>query len=744
MRTSRLKRSSLPAVAPVLVGLVVAALVLPGTASAASATSQPSSSSSSPSSHPAGTLRAVHLRSFHSVSLRAGQPTRALLTGGALATWAPAPTSASLTTTPVSQFKITYKNDINADGARTPWTAVAENAFQAAVNLWSREIQSTQPLTIEAHSKDFGDPRILGDASPGDFVTAANPNVAYPLAYVDAQRTTPFEPGPDIIAEFNPARTDLYFGTDGRTPSAGVDFESVVLHEIGHGLGLVGAGYVNGTRGYDRLYDAAGSAGPMTVFDTFTYAASPTATKPITSYVNDSSALGTALEGFPNSSGVATGGVYWSGTAGRVGGGGAPVRLYAPGAFQDGSSYSHLDEGMYPRGNPNALMTPALSSGEAVHDPGPIALGMLSDMGWAVPGMPGSAFAPVSPVRLLDTRAGLGAPRARVGPGGTVDLKVAGTSTVPTNATAVVLNITGVKPTGGTDIRVYPTPGASFAPPGVSVQNLGIGGVRANLATVAVGSGGRVRLRNNAGSADLLADLAGYYAPVATAARYHPLAPTRFLDTRSGLNAPAAPVGPAGTLDVDLVTQAGIPSAATAVALTVTAASPSMGTSVAVYPTPAAGGTSHPGVSNINIGPGTSPIPNLVVVKVGDLHRVRLRNDAGTVDLLADVVGYYDTSTSGLLLRPVEPSRVLDTRNHTGTASSAPTALGAGQTLDVNLDGLGRIPELAGAAVLNATGVAATTSTDVRLYPTPIDGSAPQSPRYSTCPPVRSRRMPTS
>jgi len=162
------------------------------------------------------------------------------------------------------------------------------------------------------------------------------------------------------------------------------------------------------------------------------------------------------------------------------------VRLYAPAAFQDGSSYSHLDEGTYLRGNPNALMTPALSSGEAVHDPGPIALGMLSDMGWAVPGMPGSAFVPVSPVRLLDTRAGLGAPRARVGPGGTVDLKVAGTSTVPTNATAVVLNITGVQPTGGTDIRVYPTPGASFAPPGVSVQNLGIGGVRANLATVAV------------------------------------------------------------------------------------------------------------------------------------------------------------------------------------------------------------------------------------------------------------------
>ena len=39
------------------------------------------------------------------------------------------------------------------------------------------------------------------------------------------------------------------------------------------------------------------------------------------------------------------------------------------------------------------------------------------------------------------------------------------------------------------------------------------GQTAANLVTVAVGAGGRVRLRNSLGSLHLIADLAGYYAP---------------------------------------------------------------------------------------------------------------------------------------------------------------------------------------------------------------------------------------
>jgi len=701
--------------------LVLTALALPGAGPASAATSAPAPTRAS------GSYHAVHGRTLGSTTLSPGRPARALLSSGTSATVA-APTATSGTASPVSHFTVSFVDDPNASGhPATPWTTAAKTAFLAAANVWSHEIQSAQTLTIEAHSTDFADPSVLGAAGPGEFFTGSDPNVAYPLSYLDAQRTTRLDPDPampDIYAEFNPARPGLYFGTDGRPPSSAVDFESVVLHEIGHGLGLVGAGGMNGTRGYNRLPNPDGTAGPMLAFDTFTYAASATGTKPIAGYANDTTVLGDALQGV-DARGQVTGGVYWSGTAGRAGGGGAPVRLYAPSSFREGSSYSHVDEASYPAGNANALMTPQLSAGEVEHDPGPIALGMLSDLGYAVPGMPGSAYSPVTPVRVLDTRYGTGAARAPLGFGGSIDVKVTGANGVPANATAVVLNVTGVGPTAVTNIRAYPTPGAAFAPPVVSALNLGAGETRANLATVAVGSGGKVRLRNASGSVNLLADLAGYYAPAAPA-RYQPLTPARVLDTRIGLNAPMAPLGAGQVLDLDVVAKAGVPSGATAVAFTVTALSASAVTNVRAYPTPATGGTSIPVVSNINIEPQQSPTPNLVVVKVGDANKVRLRNSEGSTELFVDVAGYYyNSTTAGLLFRPVEPSRVLDTRNHTGTSSAAPTTLNQGQTLDVQLNGVDRIPGLAGAAVLNAAGIAASTTTNLRIYPTPTDGSGP-------------------
>jgi hypothetical protein len=42
-----------------------------------------------------------------------------------------------------------------------------------------------------------------------------------------------------------------------------------------------------------------------------------------------------------------------------------------------------MDESTYPAGNPNSLMTFALGQAEAIHNPGPLVLGMLEDSGWA-------------------------------------------------------------------------------------------------------------------------------------------------------------------------------------------------------------------------------------------------------------------------------------------------------------------------------------------------------------------------
>ncbi len=50
-------------------------------------------------------------------------------------------------------------------------------------------------------------------------------------------------------------------------------------------------------------------------------------------------------------------------------------------------------------------------------------------------------------------------------------------------------------------------------------------------------------------------------------------------------------------------------------------------------------GEARPVTSNLNVPPGDTR-PNLVIVKVGAGGRVSFYNDAGTVDLIADVAGW--------------------------------------------------------------------------------------------------------
>ena len=624
----------------------------------------------------------------------------------------PAPARGNLTAAPVSTFNVTYVDD----GAT--WTAAAKAAFESAVAVWERTIESPVPIAITATATTFGDPSILGGAGPSEFLrnrqgtSILSDDVFEPISLFNARVGTDQLPTePDILADFNPGLGGLYFGTDGNPPADQIDFRTVVLHEIGHGLGMVGSAYVDGT--FAGVGDTAGGVRTGVSWDTFTYATAPEQAgnggKRILSMADGSSELRTALTGDS---------LYWAGQLARTAAGGANVRLYAPQQFVEGTSYGHLDESTFPGENVDGLMTPFIEPGEAFNDVGQIAMGMLGDMGFPVPALRGAKYTALAPVRLLDTREGLGAPRAAVGPGGVVDLLVAGRNGVPLDATAVVLNVTGVAPSSGTDIRAYPTPVVLSQVPLVSNLNLDRGITRANLVTVPVGSKGRVRLRNNSGSVQLLADLAGFYAPGAAAA-FTAADPVRILDTRSALGTPGtARLGAGEVLDLDVTGgDSPVPAGASAVALTVTAVSATTSTDVRVYPTPA-GDVAPPVVSNINVRPGAA-VPNVVISKVGANGQVRLRNQAGGVHLLADVAGWYDTSSSGTLFRPVPPTRILDTRTRLGTSGTADTTVGPGESVPLRVGGIARVPSLASSVVLNVTGVGATASTDVRVYPAP-------------------------
>lgn len=346
-----------------------------------------------------------------------------------------------------------------------------------------------------------------------------------------------------------------------------------------------------------------------------------------------------------------------------------------------------------------------------------------------------STFTAVTPVRILDTRSGVGAPQAKVAARAPIVLNVRGAQTaqgpVPDNATAVILNVTVTNGTSATDVRVYP----SDAPvPNASNLNAAAGQTVPNLVTASLSANGTVSLYSSGGTVDLIADLAGWYTPT-TGTGFTPLAPSRILDTRSpavGVPAPgkvdaATPIdlqvtGTLPTIDGGTVA---VPADATAVVLNVTATGVTAGTDIRVYPTPVGGSTARPLVSNLNLRKGET-LPNLVTVAVGAGGKVRFATAAGSTDLIADIAGYYSPSSTGRYV-PVVPLRFLDTRTGLGSAA---TTIGAGKYADLKVVNRG-VPANAVAAVLNITATGVTSSTDVRAYPRPVGGGASTPPTVS-------------
>jgi hypothetical protein len=181
----------------------------------------------------------------------------------------------------------------------------------------------------------------------------------------------------DIIAVFN---SDFYwyYGTDGNPEDYQVDFISIVLHELGHGLGFIGGGWVDPYTGegyvrYDTfplIYDhfvVNGEGNPILSFDdpSFDLAYQLTSENLFMAGKN-------TVEGFARS----------SGTMDSL----ALPKIFAPYGWQYGSSYSHWDEYAFLAGDVNSLMTPYFDYNEVIHQVGPITIGLFKDMGWEVNG----------------------------------------------------------------------------------------------------------------------------------------------------------------------------------------------------------------------------------------------------------------------------------------------------------------------------------------------------------------------
>jgi hypothetical protein len=87
-------------------------------------------------------------------------------------------------------------------------------------------------------------------------------------------------------------------------------------------------------------------------------------------------------------------------------------------------------------------------------------------------------------------------------------LNVAGLAGVPANATAVVVNLTGVTPPQDTFLTVFPGP----RQPATSDLNLSTGDVRANLVVAKLSSNGTISIANGDGTTNVVVDVLGWYA----------------------------------------------------------------------------------------------------------------------------------------------------------------------------------------------------------------------------------------
>lgn len=189
-----------------------------------------------------------------------------------------------------------------------------------------------------------------------------------------------------------------------------------------------------------------------------------------------------------------------------------------------------------------------------------------------------------------------------------------------------------------------------------------------------------------------------------------PVTPTRMLDTRNGTGVgTAAPIASSQTLALQVAGVGQIPANATAVALNLTATDATASGHINAYPA----GVAVPISSNLNFTTGRN-VANMAVVPVGTGGVVDFYNgSAGTVDLIADVSGYFVAAQADGY-KQVVPARILDTRTTTG-GHHAP--LTPSDPVKLKVTGVGGVPADATAVEVNLTVASGTANSLVTAYP---------------------------
>jgi streptogramin lyase len=206
--------------------------------------------------------------------------------------------------------------------------------------------------------------------------------------------------------------------------------------------------------------------------------------------------------------------------------------------------------------------------------------------------------------------------------------------------------------------------------------------------------------------------------PVAPS-RFHPLPPTRVLDSRPAGPAVGpyrAPWAPGETRDVVVAGVGGVPATASAVALNVTVTNTSAPGFATLWPA----GQARPLASSLNWVRGET-VANAVTALVGTAGRLSVLSAGSAADVIVDVVGYYTSGDAGDGLTLISPVRIQDSRPGGPVAGRYATPWDGGTSRHISVRGIGGAPPDATAAVLNVTVTNTTDAGYLTVFPAGVD-----------------------
>ncbi|MFI9329515.1 hypothetical protein ACIGZJ_18460 [Kitasatospora sp. NPDC052868] len=250
----------------------------------------------------------------------------------------------------------------------------------------------------------------------------------------------------------------------------------------------------------------------------------------------------------------------------------------------------------------------------------------------------GGRFVVGEPTRLLDTRTTIGGHPGKLvgGAAGVINLDA---SSVGAPSDNMVVQATVTEPTESAHVTMYP---AGQSPWNTSDLNFDPGQTVTNLSYAYTTGDRRLALYANSGEAHVVVDYIGGFSRRAddsgNSGKFIPVSPVRVLDTREGLGAAAAKAAPGSTTRVKVTGLNGVPETVAAVVLNLTGTNASEDGHITAF----RAGAARPSTSSLNY-TGNEDTGAMTVVPVSTDGYIELYNPHGSVDLVADVQGFYSS-----------------------------------------------------------------------------------------------------